>query len=105
MEHDRWLPRVTLRTKLDNVMREGLGRNIPPRGKRVNSNNNIEKKWSRNGGLRITSAAANRSLASRSPALQRKSVEAQEVIEAVEEEGENMWFQWGGKLSGIPVEP
>src|SRR5258707_13328706 len=43
VEHDRWLPRVTLRTKLDNVMREGLGQNISPRGKRshnINSSNN-----------------------------------------------------------------
>ena len=86
-------------------MREGLGRNISPRGKRFNNNNDIGKNWSRIGGLRITSAAANRSLASHSPALQRKSAEAQEVIEVVEEEEENMWFQWGGKLSGIPVEP
>jgi hypothetical protein len=34
-----------------------------------------------------------------------KNVEAQEVIEVDEEKGENIWFQWDGKLSGIPVEP
>ena len=31
VQHDRWLPRGTLRTKLDNVMQEGLGQNISPR--------------------------------------------------------------------------
>jgi hypothetical protein len=46
VEHDRWLPRVTLRTKLDNIMREGLGQNTLPRGKRFN-NNNVEKKGPR----------------------------------------------------------
>jgi hypothetical protein len=104
VEHDRWLPRVPLRTKLDNVMREGLGWNISPRGKRSN-NNGIEKKGPRISGLRITSAAANRSLASRSPALQGKDAEDQEVIGLDGEDGESMWFQWDGKLSGIPVEP
>jgi len=109
VEHDRWLPRVTLRTKLDNVMREGLGQNISPRGKRShnsnssnNNNNNVERRID---GLRITSAAANRSLASRSPVLRPKNGEAQEIIEVDEEEEENIWFQWDGKLSGIPVEP
>jgi len=104
VEHDRWLPRVTLRTKLDNIMREGHGRNVSKRAKGFN-NNDTEKKGPRLGGLRITTAAANRSSASRSPALRRKNVEDQEVIEADDEEGENMWFQWDGKLSGIPVEP
>ena len=108
VEHDRWLPRVTLRTKLDNVMQEGLGHNISPRRKRAhNSNsstndNNVEKRID---GLRIISAAANRSPASRSPALRPKNAEAQEIIEVDEEEGGNVWFQWDGKLSGIPVEP
>lgn len=106
VEHDRWLPRVALRTKLDNVMREGLGQNISPREKRFNNGyHNVEKKRPRIDGLRITSAAANRSLPSRSPVLRHKDVEAQEVIEVDEEEGENIWFQWDGKLSSIPVEP
>ena len=89
-------------------MREGLGQNISLRGKKShnsNSNNNVERGGLRVDGLRITSAAANRSLASHSPVLRPKNVEAQEVVEIDEEEGENIWFQWDGKLSGIPVEP
>jgi hypothetical protein len=102
VEHDRWLPRVILRTKLDNIMKEGLGQNTA-QGKRFNKN--AEKKGPRIDGLRIACAAANRSLASRAPVLRPKNVEAQEVVDVDEEEGENVWFQWDGKLSGIPVEP
>ena len=105
MEHDRWLPRATLRTKLNNVIREGFGQNIAPRGRKFNNSNGVEQRGPRIDGLRITPAAANRSLASRSPVLRPKNVEAQEVVEVDEEEEENMWFQWDGKLSGIPVEP
>ena len=105
VEHDRWLPRAILRTKLDKVMREGLGQNISPRGKKFHNSNNVEKRGLRVDGLRITSAPANCSLASHSPVLRPKNVEAQEVLETDDEEGENMWFQWDGKLSGIPVEP
>lgn len=101
VEHDRWLPRVTLRTKLDKVMQERLGQNISPRGKRfhnsTSNNNNVERRID---GLRITSAAGNRPLA-----LRPKNAEAQESQELDEEGGENIWFQWDGKLSGIPVEP
>ena len=98
VEHDRWLPRATLRTKLDKLIQEGLGRNIAARGRRFGSNTSDER---RIGGLRITSVATNRPLA---PALQPKNVEAQEVLEVDEENGDTIWFQWAGKLNGIPAE-
>lgn len=102
VEHDRWLPRASLRTKLDNTMREGFGQNIASRGKRFNNSKGVEKRID---GLRVTSSGANRSLASQSPVLRPKNVEVQDAVEVDEEEGENMWFQWDGKLSGIPIEP
>jgi len=105
VEHDRWLPRATLCTKLDNIVREGLGQNIAPRGKKFYNKNRAEKQGPKIDGLRITCALANPPLTCRSPVLQPKNVEAQEVVKVDDEEGENMWFQWDGKLSGIPIEP